>query len=60
MIPGSGPGRGRPWWRRATVLNLRWVPGDEVPELGIALGRTEPVDARREGRMVAVIEETST
>lgn len=56
MIPGTGPGRGRPWWRRMVVLNLRWAPGDEVPGLGISLGRTEPVGAPREGRRIARIE----
>lgn len=44
MIPGTGPGRGTPWWRSGHLLILR-QDGD----------KSEPVGIRREGRTVAVI-----
>lgn len=56
MIPGTGPGRGVPWWRwhGNRVLVLRWAPADSsVP--GIGIYRPEPVAGRREGRTIAVI-----
>lgn len=55
MIPGTGPGRGVPWWRYRRVLTLRWAPGNEVIRRAAALGEQEPIGTEREGRLVARI-----
>lgn len=44
MIPGSGPGRGVPWWRHITRFNWRWSEGPP-----------EPVGIKREGRTVVAL-----
>jgi hypothetical protein len=46
MTEGTGPGRGRPWWRHIRLMTLRWSPG---------LHRYEYRGGHREGRTVAVI-----
>lgn len=45
MIPGTGPGRGVPWWRLTSVLSHRWT--GFIPE---------PAGAPREGRLIRTIE----
>lgn len=46
MIPGSGPGRGIPWWRSGRLTTMRYAVGLQ----------SEPITTRpREGRTVAVI-----
>jgi hypothetical protein len=47
VIPGSGPGRGVPWWRWRRVLTLSYVWGVQ--------GQEPHAPAQREGRTVAVI-----
>jgi hypothetical protein len=46
MIPGTGPGRGVPWWRWDRVALMWRIPGTQGPEVP---GRP------REGRTVAVV-----
>lgn len=46
MIPGTGPSRGIPWWRRVRLDLWHYVWGE-----------IEPVGHRREGRTVAIIGE---
>lgn len=45
MIPGTGPGRGVPWWRQGRLLIWSWS-GSPDPE---------PVGQQREGRTVKKI-----
>lgn len=38
MVPGTGPGRGLPWWRRMLLLRIRrdmpWTDEPEPPRPG--------------------------
>lgn len=43
MIPGTGPGRGVPWWRRFSLIRVRYVPGYRG---------SEPIGQVREGRLI--------
>jgi hypothetical protein len=40
-VPGSGPGRGTPWWRFPILTSIRPTYGPE-----------EPIGAKRPGKLV--------
>lgn len=46
MVPGTGPGRGLPWWRAQPLVFLWRATGVQGPE---------PLGVRREGHTVAVV-----